>query len=63
MVRSLVATNTIQEATQICWDLRPSERYLEDLQTKKLSSTLTEMFVALVRLKNLQRYLVVIQSA
>jgi carboxylate-amine ligase len=27
MVRSLIATNTIQEATQICWDLRPSERY------------------------------------
>jgi len=22
-VRSLIATNTIQEATQICWDLRP----------------------------------------
>jgi gamma-glutamyl:cysteine ligase YbdK (ATP-grasp superfamily) len=31
-VRSLIATNTIQEATQICWDLRPYERYLEDLQ-------------------------------
>jgi hypothetical protein len=28
----LIATNTIQEATQISWDLRPSERYLEDLQ-------------------------------
>ncbi len=27
MVRSLIATNTIQEATQICWDLRLSERY------------------------------------
>lgn len=27
MVRSLIATNTIQEATQICWDLRPSDRY------------------------------------
>lgn len=27
IVRSLIATNTIQEATQICWDLRPSERY------------------------------------
>lgn len=27
MVRSLIATNTIQEATQICWDLRPYERY------------------------------------
>lgn len=27
VVRSLIATNTIQEATQICWDLRPSERY------------------------------------
>ncbi len=27
MVRSLIATNTIHEATQICWDLRPSERY------------------------------------
>jgi gamma-glutamyl:cysteine ligase YbdK (ATP-grasp superfamily) len=31
-VRSLIATKTIQEATQICWDLRPSEPYLEDLQ-------------------------------
>jgi carboxylate-amine ligase len=27
MVRSLIATNTIQEVTQICWDLRLSERY------------------------------------
>ncbi|MEW6493260.1 MAG: hypothetical protein AB1589_12260 [Cyanobacteriota bacterium] len=26
-MRSLIATNTIQEATRICWDLRPSERY------------------------------------
>lgn len=25
--RSLVTTNTIQEATQICWDSRLSERY------------------------------------
>lgn len=27
MVRMLVATNTIQETTQVCWDLRPSMRY------------------------------------
>ncbi|MBE9169042.1 glutamate--cysteine ligase [Pleurocapsales cyanobacterium LEGE 06147] len=27
VVRSLVATNTIQEVTQICWDIRLSERY------------------------------------
>ena len=27
MVRSLIGINTLQEATQICWDLRLSERY------------------------------------